>query len=251
MTEIVITGAAGATTLVTAALDRIARQCAVTPPTSWITATRLDHVEIRDDFFMETIDDILERIDLPSPIAGQVQITGTGAETYDLPADFRRLQRDEMAVYDPQLDRRLVPITNDGEWTYLKDIGTTGIIHYYRLRGFDGNWQIDIYTEPPTGRVIEVHYITNNWMANEAGTVGEALTSETDVLILPRRLVETGTVWRYRERRGLPYQDKYNEYEMLLARLSNDTRGRRKVQFGEPVMNVKWQDKIPSWIPPE
>lgn len=251
MSEIVVSGSPGSATRVVTALDRIARQCSVTPPTSWITATRLDHVEIRDDFLAETIDDILERIDLPAPIADQTQIIGTGAETYDLPSDFKRMQRDEMAVYDPQLDRRLVPITNDGEWTYLKDIGTTGIIRYYRLRGFEGNWQMDIYTEPGTGINVDVHYITTNWLADEEGVVGSTLTSETDVLLLPRRLVETGAVWRSRERRGLPYQDKYNEYEMLMARLSNDTRGRRNVQFGEPVMNVRWQDKIPSWIPPE
>ena len=237
-------------TLITEALDRIARQCSVTPPSSWVTAARTDHVELRDDFLLEAIDDIVERVDLPEPIAARVDITGTGAETYSLPANFKRLQRDDLAVYDPQLDRMVEPITNDGQWIYLKDIGTAGIIHYYRIRGYEGNWEIDFYDAPASPRVMNVSYITTNWMATAGGTAGSSFTDETDVLLLPRRVVETGAVWRFRERRGLPYQDKYNEYEMLLARLSNDTRSRRKISFGEPVRDVRWQDLIPAFIPP-
>lgn len=231
-------------------LNRIARQCSVTPPSSWLTATRTDHVELRGDFLPETVDDIVERVDLPQPIAGFTQIAGDGSETYSLPADFKRMQRDDLAVYDRQLDRMVQPITNDGNWTHLKDIGTAGIIHYYRLRGYEGNWEIDLYDEPAAPRVIDVHYITTNWMATAGGTAGNTFTAEDDVLLLPRRVVEAGTVWRYRERRGLPYQDKYNEYEMLLARLSNDTRSRRKISFGEPVRDVRWQDQVPAFIPP-
>lgn len=237
-------------TTIVDALNRIARQCSVTPPSSWITATRTDHVELRDDFLPEAVDDIVERVDLPRPIAGHTQIAGDGSESYDLPADFKRMQRDTLAVYDSQLDRQVEPITNDGQWVYLKDIGTAGIIHYYRLRGYEGNWTIDLYDAPAAPRVIDVNYITTNWKATAGGTVGDTFTAEDDVLLLPRRVVEAGAVWRYRERRGLPYQDKYNEYEMLLARLSNDTRSRRTISFGEPVRDVRWQDLIPSFIPP-
>ena len=66
---------------------------------------------------------------------------------------------------------------------------------------------------------------------------------------MPRTVVESGTVWRYRERRGLPYLDKYNEYEAKMARLSNDTRARRVVSFGETDNNVRWQDLVPAFIP--
>lgn len=236
-------------TTITEALNRIARQCGVNAPSSWITATRADHVEIRDDFFQESIADILDRLDLPAPIGKQVTIVGTGAENYALPSDFLRLQRDELAMYDTQLDRKVEPISNDGEWTYIKDIGTAGIIRYYRIKGYPGNFSVDFYDEPSSGLEIVVSYVADLWMATAAGVVGKQFTAEDDVLLLPRRLVETGAVWRFRERRGLPYEDKYSEYEALLARTSNDKRGRRLINMGEPIRDVRWQDLIPAFIP--
>jgi hypothetical protein len=236
--------------LITAALDRAARQCSVKAPSSWVTATQDDHVSLRDDFLLETVDDILERVDMPAPIGAQTTITGDGSETYTLPANFKRLHRSELAVYDQFQDRACVPITTDGEWTYIKDIGTAGTITYYRLSGYAGNWSISFYDEPSASQDIVVSYSTVNWMANVSGTAGSLFTAEDDVLMIPRRLIETGIVWRFRERRGLPYQDKFNEYETLIAQMSNDRRGRRTINFGDKSPEVRWQDLIPAFIPP-
>lgn len=236
-------------TTVVAALNRIARQCSVNAPSSWITATSSTHLELRDDFLQETVDDIQDRIDLPSPIGAQITITGTGAETYTLPTNFKRLHRTELAVYDVQLDRACIPVHTDGEYTYIKDQGTAGTIRYYRVTGYEGNYSISLYDEPATGLEITLSYATTNWLATASGTVGDTLANESDVLLLPRRVVEAGTVWRYRERRGLPYDDKAMEYESLMARLINDARGYRMISMGEKA-HVRWQDLVPSFIPP-
>lgn len=234
-------------TTIVEALDRIARQCSVKAPSSWVTATQDAHVELRDDFLMETVDDILDRVDLPSPIGAQTTITGDGSETYSLPSNFKRLHRTDLAVYDTQLDRACVPVHSDGEYTYIKDQGTAGTIRFYKLTGYDGNYSLSFYDEPSAGLTITVSYCTVNWMAN-GGTAGSMFTAEDDILLLPRRVVEAGTVWRFRERRGLPYTDKYNEYEVLMSRLINDSRGYRVIGMGEKP-HVRWQDLVPSYIP--
>lgn len=234
-------------TLVTEALDRIARQCSVKAPSSWLTATRDDHLELRDDFLLETVDDILDRCDMPSPIGAQTTIAGDGSETYSLPVNFKRLARDELAVYDNNLDQPVYPITTDGEWTHLKDIGTVGAVKFYRLTGYEDNWSISIYDEPTDS--ITVSYISRNWMASGSGTAGYAFTAAEDVLLLPRRIVETGVVWRFRERRGLPYADKRAEYETLIHRHDIGSRGRRNIAIGGNRNEVRWQDLIPAFIP--
>ena len=236
--------------LIVDSLNRVARLCSITAPSDWTTATDDNSVELRDDFLIQTVEDILERVDLPSPVGAQTTITGTGAETYSLPANFLRLQRDELAVYDAALDRPCIPIVEDGLWTYIKDVGTAGAIRYFRTSGYDGNWEISFYDEPTSAATITVSYVTKNWMANSGGTAGSAFTALTDVLLLPNRLVEAGTVWRFRERKGLPFESRYNEYEILLARMSNDRRTRRKVNMGGPDKPVRWQDLVPSFIPP-
>lgn len=234
-------------TLVTEALNRIARQCSVSAPTSWITAAGDEHVELRDDFLAETVDDILERVDLPAPIGAQTTITGTGAETYSLPVNFKRLMRDKLAVYDTFHDRPVYPVTTDGEWAALEDLGASLTAQYYRLSGYDGDWDISFFGYPSASITLTVSYVSKNWLINES-TQKSAFTDPADTLLLPRRVVEVGVVWRWRERRGLPYRDKYMEYEALIARLSNDSRGRRTVSFG-PRKTTRWQDNIPSVIP--
>lgn len=248
MTTLVFPSASGGATVVSA-LAAAARQCGVRTPTSWITTTNRDAVEMREDFLVDAVEDILDRVDLPSPIGAETTITGTGAETYALPGDYRRLQRDTNAIYDKDQDRPGVPIVNDGDYTAIKDLGTAGVVKYFRVRGFTGNFEIDIYMPPGTGSEIVVHYMTGYWCASSAGVVQDSFLAETDILLLPRKLVTAGIVWRFRERRGLPYEDKFAEFEALLSRASNDRRVRRSINFGEADRSVRWQDLVPSFIP--
>ncbi len=233
--------------LVVDVLNRIARHCSIQAPPSWITATADEYVEIRDDFLRETVDDLLDRVDWQRPIGAQVTITGTGVASYALPADFRRLQRNPYSVYDEQLDSPGIPVTSDGDWVELLDSGIAGADRFFRLTGYDGAWSIE-FESPPTTDIV-ISYVTKNWMATAGGTVGNIFTDATDVLILPERLVEAGTVWRWRERKGLPFQDKYQEFNVLLARYLNDARGIRSVSF-KSRRSVRWQDRIPAFIPP-
>lgn len=232
--------------LIVDALDRVARHVSLTAPSSWLTTTADEYVEIRDDFLAECVDDILERFDIPSPIGKQTTITGTGVETYTLPADFKRLQRAALSVYDTQYDKAGIPISSDGDWTYLGSNGITGATRYYRLSGYDGAFSISFLAEPSTD--ITVSYVSKNWMATAAGVAGYAFTSATDVLLIPERVVVTGVVWRWRARKGLPFSDVYSEHEALLTRLANDTNGLRTITFGG-IKTVRWQDQVPAFIP--
>lgn len=233
--------------LVVDVLNRIARHCSIQAPSSWITATADEYVEIRDDFLRETVDDLLDRVDWPQPVGAQTTITGTGVASYALPADFRRLQRNPYSVYDVQLDAPGIPVVTDGDWVELLDSGIAGADRFYRLAGYDGNWTIEFESPPDTD--IIVSYVSKNWMATAGGTVGSMFTAADDVIILPDRLVEVGTIWRWRERKGLPFTDKFSEFNALLIRYLNDVRGRRVTSFQKP-RRYKWQDRVPAFIPP-
>lgn len=242
-------------TLITHALDRVARQVSLDVPDSWLSATEKEYVEIRDDFLLETVEDIQERVDLPSPIGKEYELTGDGSETYDLPSDFKRLMRDPMAVYETTTVRRaLMPITTDGEWRHIKSIGTTGAQRYYRTGGYDGAFTISIYREPASSITVFINYVSNLWVKYDSGgsaAYKAAFSDVEDVLLFPRRLVEAGVVARWRERYGVDPTDKLREYEALLAKLANDMRGRRFVNFGEPVIrrhpfDIPVPDQIPT-----
>ena len=172
-------------------LNRVARRCKVAAPGSWIAATSRTAVEIRDDFLRETIDDLQKRVDWPQPISAQTVIAGDGSEDYALPSDFLRFAQGITGVYETTRTRRWgVPITSDGAWTQIKNLGTAGTERYFRLKGYPGNYEISFYPNPSTGASITVSYVSDKWMASSSGTTGTMFTADDDVLLFERRPVE-------------------------------------------------------------
>lgn len=233
-------------TLVVDILARAARQCSVVPPSNWVTATDQTSLEIRD-FLSETVDDVLERIDLTQPISKSTTITGTGAETYSLPANYKRLHRGTFAVYERFRTRReCIPVSDDGQWEYMKELGSAGAYRFYRVRGYPGAYEIDFFNPLETGIEVVANYVSLNWIVGDKSE----FTSNDDVSQLPRRLLEAGIVFRFRERKGLEYGDKMAEYEALLARMANDTKTRRSIVFGGFTPRGPFDVPTPDFIPP-
>lgn len=234
--------------LVTDILDRAARQCSIAAPASWLTATSVTMLEVKD-FLDQTVSDIRDRMDLVGPMSKQVEIIGTGAENYALPLDMVRLHRSEYAVYERQRTRRAcVPVSTDGEWEYLKELGTAGAYRFYRLFGYEGAWQMGFQRPLETGVACVVSYVSSAWIVN-AGTPKSELTDPDDQSILPRRLIEAGIVMRFRQRKGLDYGDVVRDYEMQMARFQNDSRTLRKVDFGAVPVRGPFDIPVPDVIP--
>jgi hypothetical protein len=232
-------------TLIVDILSRAARQCSVVPPSNWATATDQTALEVLD-FLAETVDDVLERIDVTQPISKTSTITGADAENYPLPSDYKRLHRGTFAVYERFRTRReCMPVSDDGQWEYLKELGSAGAYRFFRVRGYEGAFSIDFFQPLETGITVVVNYVSNNWIVGDKAT----FTDNGDVSLLPRRLLEAGIVFRFRERKGLEYGDKQAEYEALLARMANDTKTVRKINFGGFQGRGPFDVPVPDFIP--
>ena len=227
-------------------LNRAARQCSITPPSSWLTSAEPVVREIID-FLEETVDDVLERVDVVQPISKKLIITGLDQEAYALPSNYKRLTRGEFAVYERFRTRRAcVPVSDDGQWEYIKELGTAGAYRFFRVRGYDENHFIDFQRPLEAGISVVVHYVSKNWICGQKAE----FTQEEDEIALPRRLIEAGIVFRFRERKGLEFTDKQAEYEAILARMINDSRTRRVLNFGAVAGRHPWDIPIPDFIPP-
>lgn len=232
-------------------MDEAARECSLTPPTSWITTTTASFLEFKQ-FLTETVDEVLERVDWPDPIAQDTTITGDDTADYDLPSDFKRLTRDPLTVYEATRTRRAgIPVTSNGQWTHLNDIGSADGNRYFRLSGDEEDgFVIEFYPTPATGDSITVSYISKNWLKS-AGTAGATWLTADDTLLLPKRLIKSGVIWRFRRRKGLAYADRLAEYEGILARMRNDARVIRSVDMGGGgAMRNPFDIAIPDYIPP-
>jgi hypothetical protein len=232
-------------TFVVDILAKAARQCSVPVPSSWLTATDQTALEVID-FMGDTVADVMDRLDLASPIGKTVTLTGTGAETLALPDDFRRVQRSRYSVYEPTRTRRdCVPVQDDGEWEHLKSIGSAGGDRFYMIRGYSGAWTIDFFQPLEAGSEVRLSYISENWIVGDKAEFSDT----ADISMIPRLVVETGIVWRYRKRKGLDYADTMQEHEARLARYGNDTRGRRVVGFGASSYRSFRDIPVPDVIP--
>lgn len=232
-------------------MDEAARECSLTPPTSWISTTTSGFLEFKQ-FLTETVDELLERVDWPDPITTDTTVSGDGSETYNLPSDFKRLTRDPLTVYETTTTRRAgLPVHTNGDWTYLKSLGTTDGYRRYRIAGDEEDgYTISFYKFPATGDSITVSYVSKNWL-KLSGTAGSTWTDAAATLLLPKRLIKEGTIWRFRRRKGLPYADRMNEYEAVLTRMRNDARLIRSVNMsGDREMRNPFDIPIPSYIPP-
>lgn len=233
-------------TLVVDILGRAARQCSVSEPSSWASSQDLAALEIRD-FLSETVDDILSRLDVTHPIGASVTITGDGGASYGLPASFKRLKRGTFAVRER--DIACIPISDDGDWSYLVHRGDTGGDRYFRITGFDGSHEAEFFRPLEAGVEINIEYVSTLWAENVSGVGIAEFSANDDASRLPRRLVEAGIVWRWRERKGLDFGGKMAEYETMLARFSNDSRTARAVNFGANRARKPFDIPVPDYIP--
>ena len=231
-------------------LDRAARKCSISSPGSWANATATEYVEIRDDFFVETMSNIRDRVDLPSPIGKQTTITGDGSESYSLPSDFSRLKRDPLAVYESTTLRRAgTPIASDGVWYHVNQVGGAGSYRYYRLEGYPGAYTIKFENDLTTGREVIVSYMSD-LIVYDGSAYSSTFDADTDVLLLPPRLVEAGIVTRFRARRGMDPAPYSSIFEAELSRLTMDSGNIRTINFAGGSDEYKpMRVPVPDYIP--
>ena len=238
-------------TTVVDVLNRVARQVSIAAPSSWAGATRPEHVEIRDDHLVETIEDIRDRVDLPAPIGKQTTITGDGSESYSLPSNFHRLQRDALAVYETTTLRRAgISIQSDGAWTHLNTLGSAGTNRWFKLEGYPGAYTIKFERDLIAGNSVTVSYISDVWVKDSGGTESNAFDDDADTLMLPRRVVELGAVWRFLARKGFEHGQQKLSYEAYLSRLATDSKGTRVINFGPSGVDyLPMRVPVPDYIP--
>jgi hypothetical protein len=231
-------------------MDDAAIECSIGAVSGWVGANTKTALEMKL-FLRKTVDEILDRVDLPDPITKDTVITGTGVETYDLPTDYRRLTYDELAIYESApVERMGIPITSNGQWTYLKDRGSAASNRYYRLSGDEeAGFDISFYRPLESSASVTVSYVSKNW-TRISGTDKSIWNDDNDILLLPETLTRLGVVWRFRQKKGMTYSAIQSEYEIRLSRAINNARRKRKFEMGgQNIDTHPMRVPVPDFIP--
>lgn len=135
--------------------------------------------------------------------------TGDGVTTtWALPDDFYRFtteQRRESSIL-LGLDG---PVSDD-EFLDAQVRAWNPTVPYFRL--FNGN----IETTPAVadGQQVRFEYISTNWITDSGGTLKARFTADSDISLLPERLISLGAVWRWKRAKGLDYAEEFRTYQL-------------------------------------
>jgi len=140
-------------------------------------------------------------------------LTGTGEETYPLPADYDRMVQ-ASEVYDP----------NSWAWGY-EHINDYGVWLTQISRGFyaaPGAWMIrknlfHFAPGPSIGQEAVFPYISKNIFTDANGSPKARITNDTDSFILDERLLKLSIIWRWLALKKMDFTEELRTYENALS----------------------------------
>lgn len=113
-----------------------------------------------------------------------------------------------------------VYVIDSTDWQQVKAIAVTGPRYQARLRGNE----LIANPVPAAGNTWAFEYISKNWISNAAGdTFKSEFTLDSDLILLPERIIKMGLRWRWKKEKGFDYDEDFRTYEMMIEKaLSGD-----------------------------
>jgi hypothetical protein len=97
------------------------------------------------------------------------------------------------------------------DWQQQKAIQIAGPFNRYRIIANN----IRFYPVPAAGQDCYFEYITNQWTASG----GTEYQSDTDTALLDDTTMIVGTIWRWKQAKGMTYAEDFAKYERRIAEL--------------------------------
>ena len=220
-------------------VDDAARECSITPPANWLTATDTSSLQMRV-LLKDVMRELLQRHDWAACTTTET-FSGAGG-SFALPDDFLRVCGDDNSMYETSPNRRIVrPMPDRGNWTETEEWNWTGVQRYFRLQGST----VEFLSALPAGAEVKMAYVQTTWVTESGGTRSATWDAITDESRIPGHLLQLGLIWRWRRNKGLVYADRKAEYESELARAIGDDGPRRKVEFSGPSGKIQSPMRVP------
>ncbi|MEM6602514.1 MAG: hypothetical protein AAF621_00535 [Pseudomonadota bacterium] len=169
------------------------------------TTSDLDVIEIRN-FMNLAGQEIARRADFAELYVDVG--TGGNISSYDLPQSFSRLpsmggtvKLNKQGVFTP-----VIPVVEDASWQLVAARASSHLYHYHLL-----NKKI-LFSPVLDSDGALVRYISKYWV-NDPASGADVIGDNGDILLVPENLVQKGTVWRWRRRKGMSFEDHLAEFE--------------------------------------
>ena len=131
----------------------------------------------------------------------------------DLPEDFYQMAQNGAVRLNKEGFYPVLPVLAPEQWAFLS-MRPSAQAHYHLSQG-------QVQFSPALDEDGAVMLYLSSWWVEGKG----AISQNSDEILIPERLVEKGTVWRWKRQKGMTYDDLLAEFEADLEAELNADRG--------------------------
>ena len=153
-------------------------------------------------------------------------VTSVAAESQGLiptlcPAGYLNIVRNQ--IWDRTTNLALNGPVSSTQWQAMHASASGGPLYNWRIR----QNALLVYPVMPAGHTLAFEYASNYAVQSSTGVAQAAFIADTDIFLLPDRLMAAWLRWRWKAEKGLMYTEEFRLYETLVAQAaSTDNEGR-------------------------
>jgi len=207
--------------------QEVCKKVGLNVPDTVATSTDREMVEM-----LSVINDMAERIASGhdwQKLSAIATVTGDGAtEEFSLPTDYDR-QLVKSQVWSSSLETPLSHISDLDKWLGFDVQSYDYVINAWIIYGGS------LHIKPALATSVSGKYFyqSNLIVAPATGDNKTSFTVDTDTFRLDEKLLRLGSIWQWRENKGLPYAEDMANYEELKERLVARDKGSRMIRVGK------------------
>jgi len=112
-------------------------------------------------------------------------------------------------IWNRTLRRPVYGPKSGQDWQEAKAMAINGPFNSYRVL----NDVINFYPNPTAGQTCAFEYISRNWITTSAASTSSIWTNDADTPKVNDQLLILGTIWRWKQAKGLDYAEDFAKYE--------------------------------------
>lgn len=173
-------------------------------------------------------------VDQASTATGTSVALVLGQDAYTLPNDFAYFQ--QLTWWDRTYRWQMFGPLTAQEWQVLKSgLSPVGPRRFFRIIGN----KFFIHPAPSvTGQTMVFEYFSNAWCQSNAGVAQNTWLADTDYYSMDDDAFILGIQWRFKQKKGLDYQQEQKDYVIMCDRLIARNGGNKDLRTNVQAKDV-------------
>jgi hypothetical protein len=128
------------------------------------------------------------------------------------------------------------------EWQVYKSglVASASARKRFRIKASSGARMFFLDPTPDDAYDFVFEYVSNGWVANAANdSWANKFNSDSDTSLIPEQLIELSGIWRFMSKKGLDYEEEFNEYERMVDSVFSTDRVASIINLGgAPITSI-------------